>query len=72
MRSGIGNDTEQRRDNVKKFCGFMAFGSFIAAWTFLGAIDVGKMGVWSGIMMSLLCVAGFGFFSWLSGAWYRV
>ena len=56
---------------MKKLSGLLAFILFFAAIGFVGAVERSTLDWHSGILISLVCLAGCGFFSWLSGAWYR-
>ena len=57
---------------MKKLSGLLAFILFLASLGFVGAVERSTIDWHSGILMSLVCLGGCGFFSWLSGAWYRV
>lgn len=57
---------------MKKLSGLLGFILFFASLGFVGAVERSTLDWHSGILMSLVCLAGCGFFSWLSGAWYRV
>lgn len=59
-------------ENMKKFYSAMAGGFFGLAVGLIGSVELGSIEFHSGILMCLLCLGAFGFFSWLSGLWYRV
>ena len=57
---------------MRKFCIVLA-GLFCGlAVGFAGSVELGSLEFHSGILLCLLCLGAFGFFSWLGDLWYRV
>lgn len=57
---------------MKKFFAFLSFVLIISAFVFVGGIERGTFDFQRGICAAVLCIAGSGVFSKLSGLWYEV